>query len=250
MCRFKNNISKFLEYAPEVGVFTLQIFDGDLFDFEMEVEPMLEVLVGRALEQGLMEVQEEKQLEHLRCHQDRFEQLRVAELTATQRMEASERRAMEEKDRRVAQERKRLKEEEILRLKLETVFVPKLLQGMQTEIADIVQSRHAVAIMVDEVVPPPDTAERVADGVDMVMARLMNVLDSWITFEDNVMQELDAAEHATHNVMRGIVGEVELVENTSTSVTSSILDRVGIRSTETASASQDLLNSLIGHLPQ
>ncbi len=77
-------------------------------------------------------------------------------------------------------------------------------------------------------VPPPDTAERVADGVDMVMARLMNVLDSWITFEDNVMQELDAAEHATHNVMQGIVGEVELVENTSTSVTSSILDRVHI----------------------
>lgn len=30
---------------------------------------MLEVLVGRCLEQGLMEVQEEKQLEHLRCHQ-------------------------------------------------------------------------------------------------------------------------------------------------------------------------------------
>ncbi len=52
-----------------MGVLTLQIFDGDLFDFEMEVEPMLEVLVGRALEQGLMEVQEEKQLEHLRCHQ-------------------------------------------------------------------------------------------------------------------------------------------------------------------------------------
>jgi hypothetical protein len=47
----------------------LQIFAGDLFDFEMEVEPMLEVLVGRCLEQGLMEVQEEKQLEHLRCHQ-------------------------------------------------------------------------------------------------------------------------------------------------------------------------------------
>ncbi len=53
--------------------------------------------------------------------QDRFEQLRVAELTATQRMEASERRAMEEKDRRVAQERKRLKEEEILRLKVWSV---------------------------------------------------------------------------------------------------------------------------------
>jgi hypothetical protein len=30
----------------------------------------------------------------------------------------------------------------------------------------------------------------------------------------------------------------------------SIMLQVGIRSTETASASQDLLNSLIGHLPQ
>lgn len=84
----------------------------------MEVEPLCEVLAGRALEQGLMEVQEEKQLEHLRCHQDLFEQMRVAELTATQRMEAAERRLMEEKELRLKQEKARLKEEEILRLRV------------------------------------------------------------------------------------------------------------------------------------
>lgn len=33
-----------------------QIEDGELFDFDFEVEPILEVLVGKTLEQGLMEV--------------------------------------------------------------------------------------------------------------------------------------------------------------------------------------------------
>jgi len=33
-----------------------QIAPGDLFDFDFEVEPLLEVLVGKTLEQGLLEV--------------------------------------------------------------------------------------------------------------------------------------------------------------------------------------------------
>ena len=44
--------------------------------------------------------------------------MRVAELTATQRMEAAERRIMDEKDRRLKQEKERLKEEELLRLRV------------------------------------------------------------------------------------------------------------------------------------
>jgi len=47
-----------------------------------------------------------------------FEQMRVAELTATQRMEAAERRMMEEKDRRLKQEEARLKEEKLLSLRV------------------------------------------------------------------------------------------------------------------------------------
>ena len=39
-----------------------QIESGDLFDFDFEVEPILEVLVGKTLEQGLMEVMEEEEL--------------------------------------------------------------------------------------------------------------------------------------------------------------------------------------------
>merc|ERR1712093_449914 len=66
-----------------------QILEGDLFDFELEVEPILDVLVGKTLEQSMMEVEEEE-LAELRAHQEEFVQLRNAELAETQRMEEAE----------------------------------------------------------------------------------------------------------------------------------------------------------------
>jgi radial spoke head protein 3 len=46
-----------------------QIAAGDLFDFDREVEPILEVLVGKTLEQSLMEVHEDIELENIRARQ-------------------------------------------------------------------------------------------------------------------------------------------------------------------------------------
>ncbi|KAJ7519189.1 hypothetical protein O6H91_20G027200 [Diphasiastrum complanatum] len=110
------------EYLEELVEEALEyeIEEGDLFNFEEEVEPLLEVLVGRTLEQAWMEVMEEKQLAELHAHQDHFEKIRAAELVATQRMEFSERRKIEEKKRRVEQEKKRLEEERQLKEKIET----------------------------------------------------------------------------------------------------------------------------------
>ena len=42
----------------------------------MQVEPLLEVLVGKCLEQGLMEVMEEEELAAMRTHQQHYEQVR------------------------------------------------------------------------------------------------------------------------------------------------------------------------------
>lgn len=95
-----------------------QIEPGDLFDFDFEVEPILEVLVGKVLEQGLMEVQEEEELAAMRAHQEHFEQIRNAELIATQRMEEAEKRKMQEKERRLAQERQRVERERTVRCEL------------------------------------------------------------------------------------------------------------------------------------
>eukprot|EP00960_Hanusia_phi_P039669 753975-Hanusia_phi.AAC.5 len=62
----------------------LQIFEGELFDFDFEVEPILQVIVGKTLEQSLMEVLEEEELKNMRAHQEEFDQIRAAELAEAQ----------------------------------------------------------------------------------------------------------------------------------------------------------------------
>lgn len=81
-----------------------QIEEGDLFDFDVECEPVLEVLVGKTLEQAMMEVLEEEELESLRRHQQDFMERRQAELLEVQRMEDAEKRRQDELDRRVQQQ--------------------------------------------------------------------------------------------------------------------------------------------------
>jgi predicted RNase H-like nuclease (RuvC/YqgF family) len=68
-----------------------------LFDFDVEVEPVLEVLVGKTVEQALIEVLEEEELEALRVQQRRFRELRASEKAEQQRLEKQDRRLREEK---------------------------------------------------------------------------------------------------------------------------------------------------------
>ncbi|XP_058390044.1 radial spoke head protein 3 homolog [Diceros bicornis minor] len=81
-----------------------QILEGELFDFDLEVTPMLEVLVGKTIEQALLEVMEEEELANLRAGQRAYEELRNAELAEVQRLEEQERRHREEKERRKKQQ--------------------------------------------------------------------------------------------------------------------------------------------------
>lgn len=81
-----------------------QILEGELFDFDLEVKPMLEVLVGKTIEQSLLEVMEEEELANLRATQYAYEELRNVELAEVQRLEEQERRHREEKERRKQQQ--------------------------------------------------------------------------------------------------------------------------------------------------
>jgi hypothetical protein len=103
-------VALFVPHKSGVDVGT-EIGAGELFDFDFEVEPVLEVLVGKSLEYGLMEVLEEEELAAVRRHQEEFEQLRAAELAEVQRLEAEARRKAEEKRRRMQQEASRLRRE-------------------------------------------------------------------------------------------------------------------------------------------
>ena len=82
-----------------------------LFDFDIEVKPILEVLVGKTVEQALLEVMEEEELSNLRAQQRRFKELRNAELVETQRLEEQERRHREEKEWRMKQQAEVLRKE-------------------------------------------------------------------------------------------------------------------------------------------
>lgn len=95
-----------------------QIEEGDLFDFEFEVDPILEVMVGKTIEQAMLEVMQEEEIEALRQQQLKYEQLRKEEEMEAQRLEAQERRRYEEVERRKKQEIERLKKEKIVREKL------------------------------------------------------------------------------------------------------------------------------------
>uniref|UniRef100_A0A3Q1BH65 Radial spoke head 3 n=1 Tax=Amphiprion ocellaris TaxID=80972 RepID=A0A3Q1BH65_AMPOC len=88
-----------------------QIEEGELFDFDREVQPVLEVLVGRTVEQALLEVMEEEELACLKAQQRAFEELRHNELAEVERLQEQERRHSEEKERRVAQQKEVLKKE-------------------------------------------------------------------------------------------------------------------------------------------
>ncbi|KAL0622260.1 Radial spoke head protein 3-like protein [Plecturocebus cupreus] len=81
-----------------------QILEGELFDFDLEVTPVLEVLVGKTIEQSLLEVMEEEELANLRVSQREYEELRNSERAEVQRLEEQERRHREEKERRKKQQ--------------------------------------------------------------------------------------------------------------------------------------------------
>ena len=88
-----------------------QIEEGDLFDFDVEVNPILEVLVGKALEHSMNEVLEEEELAAIRRHQREYEHLRNLEIAEVKRLEAEAARRHAEKERRMDQERARLARE-------------------------------------------------------------------------------------------------------------------------------------------
>ncbi|KAK7107924.1 radial spoke head protein 3 homolog B-like [Littorina saxatilis] len=123
----------FIQAKTGVDIAT-QIIEGDLFDFDVEVKPILEVIVGKTVEQSLLEVMEEEELANLRQQQRAFEELRNAELVEQQRLEEQERRHREEKERRMKQQR------EVLRKEKETAEKIAARAFAQSYLADLVPS--------------------------------------------------------------------------------------------------------------
>ncbi|XP_024214208.2 radial spoke head protein 3 homolog isoform X2 [Halyomorpha halys] len=73
-----------------------QIYPGELFHFDTEVRPVLEVLVGKTIEQSLVEVFEEDETMAIKKQQELLRELRDSELAEEQRLAELERRRKEQ----------------------------------------------------------------------------------------------------------------------------------------------------------
>ncbi|KAF6205349.1 hypothetical protein GE061_019520 [Apolygus lucorum] len=94
------------EFVPaKTGVdISTQIYPGELFHFDTEVKPILEVLVGKTIEQALVEVMEEDELAAIREQQRRFREIRDAELAEQGRLEEEEKRKRKEMEMRLLEQ--------------------------------------------------------------------------------------------------------------------------------------------------
>jgi len=163
-----------------------QIAPGDLFDFNLEVEPILEVLVGKTIHVAMLELMQEEELEAIRLQQEEFEAIRNVELAEVQRLESEARRKTQEKDRRLAQERKRLADRKALEEKIAArSFSQQLLGSLHDSVFDQLQGEGFFF----------DPVQREVEDIFMVdlMNDVRRTADGYCAAQELAFQLLDGA---------------------------------------------------------
>ena len=119
-----------------------QIKDGELFRFDEEVQPILQVMAAKTREQAIIEVLEEEELALLRQQQREFEEFRNADLIEEQRLEEQDRRLREEKERRIKQEHKAIKKRKDTEDKIAArVFAKNYAQSLMPSVMEDLKSK-------------------------------------------------------------------------------------------------------------
>lgn len=112
-----------------------QIYPGELFDFDVEVEPLLESLVGQTLEQALIEIMAEEELAVINDMHDDYEARKNADLAELKRLEERERRIFEERKARLKEQEEAIKlEDEVAQKIAACVFAQNYLSQLVPEV--------------------------------------------------------------------------------------------------------------------
>lgn len=121
------------------------IEEGDLFDFDAEVEPILDSLINLTVKLAMEEVVHEEQMADLRREKERYLAIREAEMAELRRLEANEIRLTSEKQRRERFEKIANDLETELRDNMSAAklieghvaqLLPEILETIQTEIVN------------------------------------------------------------------------------------------------------------------
>jgi radial spoke head protein 3 len=117
-----------------------QILPGDLWDFDLEVDPILEVLVGKTLHVAMLELMQEEELEAIYRQQEEFELVRQIEFAEVQRLQAEAKRKALEKERRLEQELVRAADRQELEEKVAAqFFTQQYLGSLHSGVFDVLE---------------------------------------------------------------------------------------------------------------
>jgi len=102
-----------------------QIEDGDLFNFDEEVQPLVHIIVSKTLEESRREVLEEEELRHIKEQQEKYKKLNDLNINRV--------KAIEDKEKKRFEEHNRKKELKLNKIKLTKIFQKKLQSRMKAK---------------------------------------------------------------------------------------------------------------------
>merc|ERR1740130_69901 len=113
------------------------IAQGFVFDFDLEVEPILQIIMGKTIEQAQMEVEEEEELKSIQSRREELDVGNHEKRSRVRELEAKEIQIWEKKQVKLREERDRVRREVVVTDKVSSVqFVAELLRGMDEHVTD------------------------------------------------------------------------------------------------------------------
>ena len=97
-----------------------QIEDGDLFNFDEEVQPLVHIIVSKTLEESRREVLEEEELKHVKQQQEKYKKLNEANDKRVKSIEDKEQKRFNEHNKKKEQKQKRIELTKTFQKKLQS----------------------------------------------------------------------------------------------------------------------------------
>ena len=97
-----------------------QIEDGDLFNFDEEVQPLVHIIVSKTLEESRREVLEEEELKHVKQQQKKYKKLNEANDKRVKSIEDKEQKRFNEHNKKKEQKQKRIELTKTFQKKLQS----------------------------------------------------------------------------------------------------------------------------------
>lgn len=159
--------------APPQGVdAATQILEGDLFDFDREAQPILDVLVGSVLQQALREYADEEELRLIRAARDRARERRAGELQEVRRLEEAERRRRAEVVARQTEDLRRREVEEAIARKMGAqTFASAYAAELEVDALDAIEARAGFVSPLEAAVSGTFVPQLIKDSIQRSKAR-------------------------------------------------------------------------------